>query len=201
VIPTATSTPPTGGVYLRDDFESGLGQWTPGGNGTASIQSSVTHGGSGALSLTNTSGQFITETASLAGGPQVQTFTRFYVRIASGATTGTIAAGRNASGANQWIILYDQARKGLDVYVWNGARTRFDLYTPVNVIAYDAWYSVELQTTYTASGRVEIWLNGASQDSVAGDLSGTTGVTTVGLWNEVPGTIYMDDVSVASAHS
>jgi hypothetical protein len=97
-----------------------------------------------------------------------------------------------------WVIVYDAGRKGLDVYVWNGARTRYDLYSNQNVIAADTWYTLELEMNEVVAGHAEIWLNSTSIASVDGDLSTSEAYTQLTVMNQVAGTIYFDDVKVAN---
>ena len=52
---------------------------------------------------------------------------------------------------------YDDGRKGLDVYVWNGARTRYDLYSATNLLAANTWYCAELQLSEVTAGHAEVW--------------------------------------------
>jgi hypothetical protein len=165
------------------------------------IQSAVVNSGTGALALTNAAGQYALATAKLPSPAPTTLYTRFSVRIAAGTGTTTLVTARDANNVNQYTVVYDQSRNGLDIYIWNGARARFDLYTNTNVIATNTWYSVELQTTYSTTGHAELWINGVSQVSVDGDLSGTAGVSQVLLFNEVTGTVYYDDIRIANTHS
>ncbi|HEU5440862.1 MAG TPA: N,N-dimethylformamidase beta subunit family domain-containing protein [Ktedonobacterales bacterium] len=195
--------PPADGVYFHDDFESGnLAAWgAAAGTGAASAETTVVHSGSDAVALTNGSGQYESLPAALIGGAETLTYTSVAFRIAGpAANTTTLIQGRDPSNALMWTIIYDAGRHGLDVYVWNGARTRFDLYSNANIIAADTWYTLELEMNETASGHAEIWLNGASILAVDGDLSVASGggVASVILWNEAAGTIYYDDVKVAN---
>jgi hypothetical protein len=193
--------PPSNGVYFSDGFESGnLSQWSaPSGSGLASAQATVTHTGSYAAALTNASGQYISLSAGLIGGGEALTYTSFAFRVASPATaTSTLAQGKDANGNLMWAIVYDAGRQGLDVYVWNGARARYDLYSNGNVIAPDTWYTLEIEVNEVTAGHAEVWLNGTSIASVDGDLSTSTAYAQLILVNEVAGTNYFDDVKVAN---
>src|SRR5205823_6656065 len=96
-----------------------------GSTGQASVETSVVHNGTDSAQFTNASGQFVSISASLIGGAQTQTYTRFSLRLDSQAFTGItpIAVGRDANGKNLWVVYYDANRHGLDVYFWNGAGT------------------------------------------------------------------------------
>jgi hypothetical protein len=196
--------PPPNGVYFQDGFESGnLSAWnTPAGTGSATVESSIVHSGTYACALANASGQVETLSANLVGGPETLTYTSFAFNLDSTAAAGTstIARANDVNGNPMWVIIYDAGRKGLDTYVWNGARTRYDLYSNTNLISPNTWYSVEIELNETTSGTANIWLNGTSIAAGNADLSVSAGggVNTVYLWNEVTGTIYFDDAKVAN---
>jgi hypothetical protein len=96
---------------------------------------------------------------------------------------------------------YNDGRKGLDIYFWNGARARYDLYSPMNVIAADTWYCAEVRASQVAAGHGEVWLNGTSLGTVNGDLSVTDAYSRLYLWNIATGTIYLDDIRVSNAYN
>jgi len=192
----------TPGVYLSDGFESGdLSTWTvySGSTGQASVQTSVVHGGTYAASFTNTSGQFVLIYAPLINGAQTQTYTHFYFRFPAGLGTTPIAMGQDASNTNLWLIYYDAGRHGLDVFFWNGARARYDLYSNTNVLNPDTWYSIQLQDNETTSGHGEVWLSGTSIGGFDGDLSATNPYYKLVLYSEAAGTAYFDDVLVTNS--
>jgi hypothetical protein len=189
------------GTYFIDGFESGnFGQWSgPLGTGTATVETTVVHSGVNAAALTCASGQYTYLTAPLVGGAQSNTYTQFYVQITSGATTSPIMKGRNATGSALWEVDYDAGTHGLDVYFWNGAGTRFSLYSKKNVVHADTWYAVEVQDSEATSGMGQVWLNGTSIGVVTGDLSTTAGYSQILLYSESVATIYIDDVLVKNA--
>jgi Abnormal spindle-like microcephaly-assoc'd, ASPM-SPD-2-Hydin len=192
----------TAGVYFSDGFESGdFSAWSqaPGGNGQASVQTSVVHGGNDAAAFTNTSGQYAMVSTGLNGGGQSLTYTRFYFNLPSLTSTSLIAAAQDSNGKNVWIIYYDAGRHGLDIYFWNGAGKRYDLYSNTNVISANTWYSVEVEDNETSSGHGEVWLNGTSIAAFDGDLSTSTPYATFVLFYEGVGTIYFDDVAVKNS--
>ncbi|HEX6482166.1 MAG TPA: hypothetical protein VF043_25260, partial [Ktedonobacteraceae bacterium] len=82
---------------------------------------------------------------------------------------------------------------------WNGARTRYDIYSNTNVLSANTWYSIEVQANETTSGHGEVWLNGTSIGAVNGDLSVTQGYARLFLYDEAVGTAYYDDVKVANS--
>ncbi|HZC06970.1 MAG TPA: N,N-dimethylformamidase beta subunit family domain-containing protein, partial [Ktedonobacterales bacterium] len=191
------------GTFFVDGFESGgFGQWSaPTGTGAAKVQSSVVNSGTYAAQLTNTSGQYVTLSASLAGGAQTSTYTRFYFRVTSGAGTSPITEGLNALGAKLWEVDYDASRQGLDIYFWNGAGVRSDLYTNVNVLAANTWYSVEVLSNETTSGQGEVWLNGNPAASVNADLSTSSAYSQLALYSDAVGSVYFDDIQVANTYN
>lgn len=194
-----SGTGATSGVYFSDGFESSdFSAWSnaPAGLGQAVVQSSVVHTGTYAASLTNTSGQYTYISTALSGGAEPQTFTKFSFNVSNGAGTSLIAAGQDANSKNVWIIYYDAGRQGLDIYFWNGAGTRFDLYSNTNLISANTWYNVEVQDTESSTGHGEVWLNGTSVAAFDGDLSTSTPLAQLVLFYEAVGTIYFDDVAV-----
>ena len=192
--------PPADGIYFSDGFESGnLSLWnSPSGSGQAGVETTVVNSGTYGLGLTNAAGQGVTLSAGLIGGPENLTYTSFAFQISSTTATTTIAEGTDASGDLMWVIVYDAGRQGLDTYVWNGARTRFDLYSNTGVIAPNTWYTVELEMNEATSGQAEVWLNGTSIASDNADLSTSAAYTQLTLVNQSAGTIYFDDVKVAN---
>ena len=127
------------------------------------------------------------------------TYTRFYFRFASLSGVTLIALGQDSSGHNQWIIYYDNGR--LDIYFWNGAGTRYDLYSNPNVVSANTWYSIEVETNQATNGRGEVWLNGTSIGAFDGDLSQSQSYGKLVLDNEVTGTAYFDDVVVSNGYN
>ncbi len=190
--------PPANGIYFADGFENGLGSWSsPVGTGQVGVESTVVNSGSGALALTNSGSQNIGITAALIGGGETLTYTRFYFRIASPASsTTTLAEGLDQSGNLLWVVDYDVARHGIDAYFWNGARTRYDLYSATNAVSPDTWYGLEVEDNEQSTGHAELWLNGTSLAHVDGDLSVNAGYAQLELVNYVAGSIYLDDVIV-----
>lgn len=192
----------TAGVYFSDDFESGdFSQWNvaSGNTGQATVQTTVVHSGSYAADFTNTSGQLVSISTPLINGPQSQTYTRIYFQYTSGLTTTPIALGQDVNGQDLWLIYFDAGRQGLDIYFWNGARTRFDLYSNANVLSPGNWYNIELQDTETTSGQGQVWLNGTSIGSFTGDLSTTNPYNSLVLYSEGTGSAYFDDVKVSNS--
>jgi hypothetical protein len=193
------------GTYLSDGFENGLGQWSIiNGGGSASTESTTVNSGSFAAALTNASGQYIGLSEGLAGGGQALTYTRFCFYLPNNTVSiAPLAQGRNANGTNVWEIDYDAGSKGLDIYLWNGANTRTDLYTSANLISANRWYCAELQDSETSTGSAQVWLNGTSVASVSNvNLSTSTPYSQIYLWNQTPSsTIYLDDVIVSNAYN
>src|SRR5207248_534077 len=191
------------GTYFSDGFESGnFSQWTvPAFSGQATVQSTVVNSGTHAASFTNASGQYLYLYANLASGAQTQTYTRFYFRFASLSGSTPIAYGRDINGSTLWEVDYDAAHQGLDIYFWNGARTRYDIYSQNNILSANTWYSIEVQANETSTGHGEAWLNGTSIGSVNGDLSVTAGYARLFLYDEAVGTAYYDDVKVSNSYN
>ena len=192
------------GIYVQDGFESGnLTQWSgPNGTGQGTAEVTTVKTGTYAASLTNMSGgSFVTLSQHLAGGAQAQTYTRFYVNLGDATNTSTLATGTDANGVNLWAAVYDASRAGLDVFFWNGARTRFDLYSNTNIMQPNTWYSVEIQDSEAAAGAAQVWLDGVSLGTITGDLSAANAYSRLFLWNDGPGTLYYDNVRVASTYN
>ena len=141
------------------------------------------------------------QVATSVSGLPTLTYTRFYFRMANLSGTTLIALGQDASGHNHWVVYYDSARQGIDVYFWNGAGTRYDLYSSTNVLSTNTWYSVEIEANETTSGGGQVWLNGNSVASFTGDLSQTQGYSSLVLTNQSTGSIYFDDVVIAGSYN
>jgi hypothetical protein len=193
------------GVYLTDGFESGLlSLWSTVGNGAATVQSTTVNSGTKAAALTNTTGgHFQGLSAGLAGGGQASTFSRACFYLAAGLTgTTVLAQGRDVNGNNMWEVDYDAPAKGLDIYFWNGARTRTNAFSPANLVVTAKWYCVEVQANEVTAGHGQVWLNGTSVASVNADLSAANPYSTLYLWNNgATGTANFDDVQVANTQS
>jgi hypothetical protein len=203
VVLSGTGVSTTTTVYFSDDFESGdFSQWTNGSSGTgaATIQTAVVNNGTDAAQLTNTAGQSVQVSTTFNGAPAL-TYTRFFYRLASLSGTTLIAQGQDSGGHNQWIMYYDSGRQGLDIYFWNGAGARYDVYSNTNVLSANTWYSIEVETNQATSGHGEVWLNGNSIGSFNGDLTQTQAYGKLSLNNDVTGIAYFDDVAVANNYT
>jgi hypothetical protein len=190
-------------VYFTDGLETGdLSKWTlpnSDSSGTATVETTTVNGGTHAVSLKNTSGQYVYLYTALPSGAQSQTFTRIYFRFGSDVTSGTqLALARNTNGGNAWELDFNYNRHGLDLYFWNGANTIFSVYSSNNVLSANTWYNIEVQDTQSSTGHGEMWLNGTSVGSVDADLSTTTPYARLMLYDSAPGTMYFDDVKVAN---
>jgi hypothetical protein len=202
--PPPTPTPLPTGTYLVDDFESGnTAKWTPQGTGQAAAESTLANSGAYGVGLTTGSGQYVSLHADLQGGSQAQTYTRFCFRLPAGLAGSTLLAqGRDPNGNLMWDVDYDAPRKSLDVYFWNGARVRQDLYPAANLLATDTWYCAEVQVSAATSGRGEVWLNGTSVGSINADLSASQPYSRLLLGNDgAVGTVYFDDIRVANTYN
>jgi len=110
-----------------------------------------------------------------------------------------LALARNNNGGNTWEIDYDANRHGLDIYFWGANGTVYSVFSANNALSTNTWYSVEIQDYQTSTGHAQAWLNGTSLGSVDGvDLSTTAPFGRLMLYDSAPGTIYLDDVSVAN---
>jgi Abnormal spindle-like microcephaly-assoc'd, ASPM-SPD-2-Hydin len=201
---TGTGALPAG-TYLTDDFENGLRIWTAVGTGSATVQSATVNSGTHAAALTNASGQFIGLSASLAGGGQTLTYSRFCFNVSGISSSTILAQGRDAGGNNLWEVDYDAGNKSLDLYLWNGARTRSDLYSPANLVVTNAWQCAEVGVNEAGTGHGELWINGISVAKIDTDLSVTSAYSQLYLWNNwnsgSAGTVYIDDVKVDNAYN
>ena len=200
---SGTGAVPT--IYFSDGFESGnLSAWTlshADSTGTATVQSNIVNSGLEAAALTNSSGQYVYLYTALPGGPQSQTFTRFYFQLSSLSNGSILAIARNANGGNTWEMDYDAGRKGLDLYFWNSSGGTYTIFTPTNALTANTWYYVEVQDTQTTTGQAEFWLNGTSVGVVNADLSNANPYARLMLFNGAPGTFYFDDVQVANIYN
>lgn len=191
-------------IYFSDGFESGnFSLWTlPSGDSTgqSTIQSAVVSGGASAAAFTNSSGQYVYRYTALSGGPQLQTFTRFYFRLTSLTNSTILAIARNANNGNTWEIDYN-SRKGLDIYFWTSTGAVYSIFSPSNGLLANTWYSVEVQFTQTTSGLAQVWINGISVGSVSADFSNANPFARLMLFDAAPGTIYFDDVQIANVYN
>jgi hypothetical protein len=105
--------------------------------------------------MTNGANQYVILSQNLTGGAQAHTFSRLYFRIANASATATMATGTDSTGNNLWAVIYDAGSHGLDVYFWNGSRTRFDFYTNTNLLTANTWYSLEIELNEATTGRCE----------------------------------------------
>jgi len=194
-------------TYFGDGFESGnLNAWTlpsSDSTGTRTVENTVVNSGSYALALNNASGQYAYVYTSLPGGPQAQTFTRFYFRFHSDVTSGTqLAIARNNNGGNVWEVDYNQRRQGLDFYFWNANGNVYSIFSPSNVLNPDTWYGIELQDSQASEGHAQVWLNGTSIGLVDDvDLSTSTPYARLLFYDSAPGTMYLDDVAVSNFYN
>ncbi len=192
------------GVYLQDGFESGnLSQWSaPAGTGSATVQTSVVNSGTYALAMTNGANQYVITSQSLNGGAQAHTFSRLYFRITNASVSFSLASATDSAGNNLWAVVYDAGSHGFDVYFWNGSRTRFDFYSSANLIQANAWYSLEIELNEATAGAGNVWLNGNLLGGVTGNLSATSNLSKLFLWNDAASaTTYFDDVVVSNVYN
>jgi hypothetical protein len=196
----------TAGTYLLDGFESGnLNLWnqTASSGGSVTVESTTVNSGTDAAALTNsTNADYAGLNAALSGGGQTLTYSRFCFSLSGISNSAILAQGRDVTGASVWEVDYDAGSKRLDVYFWNGARTRSDVFTPANLVLPNAWYCAEVEANEASIGHGEVWLNGTSVGKVDTDLSVTNAYSQLYLWNNgAAGTVYMDDVKVANSYN
>lgn len=200
---SGTGATPT--IYFSDGFESGnFSAWTfsnADSTGKVTVQSAIVNNGLNAAAFTNSSGQYVYLYTALPGGPESQTFTRFYFQLSS-LTNGTmLAIARNANGGNTWEVDYDANRKGLDVYFWTSSGATYTIFTATNALSANTWYSLELQDTQTTTGTAQVWLNGTSVGLVNADLSNANPMARLMIFDSAAGAIYIDDVQVANIYN
>jgi hypothetical protein len=193
-------------VYFQDGFEAGnFNLWTLGSSdstGTRTVQSSVVNSGVDAAAFTiASSGQYDYIYTSLPAGAQSQTFTRFYFRLNSAANSTSVAIARNANGGNTWEVDYDGGHQALDFYFWNSSGTVYSIISPAQAIQANTWYSVELQDYQSTTGQAQAWINGVSEGVVNADLSNSTPLARLMLFNSAVGTMYFDDVVVGNVYN
>ncbi|GHO50225.1 N,N-dimethylformamidase beta subunit family domain-containing protein [Ktedonospora formicarum] len=191
-------------VYLNDGFESGnTSKWSlpnSDGSGTVSIESTTTHSGTRAVSITNGNNQYAYLGAPLASA-QAHTYTRFYIRIANVSNGSVVAIGRNQNDGPVWEVDYNSNSHAFDIYFWNGSNQIYSISTPNNSVSANTWYSLEIQDFQDQSGHAEVWLNGISRGTIDGDLSMTNKYARVLIFNNAPTSMYFDDVQVASNYN
>jgi hypothetical protein len=192
-------------IYFSDGFESGdFSNWNLGSSdstGQRSVQTAVVNSGTYAAAFTITNGQYDYIYAALPGGPQSQTFTRFYFRLTNASNATILAQARNANGGNTWEVDYNAGRNGLDFYFWNSSGAAYSIFSPNQVIAANTWYCLEIQDTQTTTGQVQAWLNGTSVGFVNADLSNANPLARLILYDAAVGTMYFDDVVVANVYN
>jgi N,N-dimethylformamidase beta subunit-like protein/Big-like domain-containing protein/HYDIN/CFA65/VesB family protein len=200
-----TGSAATSTIYFKDDFESGdFSQWNlPSGDSTGqqTVQTAVVNSGTYAAAFTISSGQFAYINTALPGGPQSQTFTRFYFRLTNAANGTILAIARDANGGNTWEVDYDGANQGLDFYFWDSLGTIYSLASANQAITANTWYSVEIQDTQTTSGQAQAWINGASVGVVNANLSNANPFARLMLYDGAVGTFYFDDVVVSNTYN
>ncbi len=191
------------GVFLTDGFESGLGLWTKIGDGTETAQTATVKDGAAAAALTNAAnGGYAGLSAGFAGQDQAQTYTSFCFELDGLAVPAVLAQGRDDNGLSLWEVDYDPGLKGLDVYFWNGARERTNLFTPSNSVTTGRWYCAEIDLDAATAGHAAISLDGHVAAGTNGDFSAADRYSRLLLWNSgAAGTVDFDDVEVASTPS
>jgi len=200
---TGTAITPT--IYFQDGFESGnFSQWNlPSGDssGQRSVETSVINNGVYAAAFTVGSGQYAYLYTALPGGPQAQTFTRFYFQVTNAANGTILAVARNANGGNTWEADYNGTHQRLDFYFWNSSGGLSSFSSANQTITANTWYCLEIQDTQTNAGQAQAWLNGTSIGSVSADLSNANPFARLMLYDSAVGTIYFDDVIVGNVYN
>jgi hypothetical protein len=149
------------GTYLEDDFESGsLALWDrfTSTDSTIALDSTIAHGGTSSVRLTNNSGdQAARLYSNLAGGGHAQTYSHFCFQIAPGLTEGIeIGNGRAVTtqyplGIRRWEITHNPYTQGLEGYFWNENLERIDIYTTNGLVSAGSWHCVELYLDESAT--------------------------------------------------
>jgi hypothetical protein len=192
---SGTGTLPTG-TFLTDSFENG-GDWTWSStvnSATLTMQTGAGTNGTTAIVLAPHVGM----SGVVSAGATPQTHTRFCFSIWDLATTTTLAQGRDAIGRSMWEIDYDAGAKGLDVYVWNAARARTDLYL-ARVVTSSQYSCLDVELDQETAGHLFIRLGNTLVGSAYGDYTGSS-LVRLYFWNDgSQGTIAIDDVSVKSS--
>ncbi len=195
--------PPTGALF-SDDFESGnLNAWTSvntGGDGAASVQSSVTKSGSYAAYLTESSnsGSYANLRADLGSDQTELTISGDFRVVGEGASNQNIPLYRlfDSSGKRR-LSLYRQDQSG-GIYVWDASG-----YHSTGVsMSLNTWAHLDLHviaTSTNGSATVEVSLDGTSVYQVTNATLPL--VRTVQVGNETsrqPMALYVDNVTVAA---
>ncbi|GHO46805.1 choice-of-anchor D domain-containing protein [Ktedonospora formicarum] len=191
--------------YFQDNFETGnFTKWTftnADSTGQASVQTSVTHGGTNAAAFINSANQYSYIYTTMPSGPVTQSFTRLYFRISDTSIGTDIALGRNNNGNNAWEIVYNSGTKGLDAFIWGNNGQIYTLSSPANGIQANTWYSVEIALNQVTSGHAELWLNGTSVGAVDNDLSTTQHYSRLMVLNTSTNHLYIDDINVSASYN
>lgn len=191
-------------TYFSEDFESGtFDKWNlPNGDSTGTIvnQSSVVNQGNYAASLTDTLGQYSYLYGAFPGGPQPESYTRFYFRVTAVSST-LLAMGYHNGNGSAWEATYNQFFQGFEIYFWNGAGQIYGFTTPNNSIDINTWYCVEVYLNQTTTGRAEVWINGQSVGTLNEDLSTANPYSRMMLFNDGITTVYYDDIIVSDTYN
>ena len=187
---------------LRDDFESGnLGNWTvqTGGDGSATVQSSVVQSGTRAarLAATGNTGSFATIKKTFSAS-QTEFEVEADVRLlAQGANGGNVPLFKlYDAGGTRLVNLFRQNTTNGRLYTQHGSGA----FNATNgFLPMDVWRNLRLRVVVVSDGlsTVEVKLDGATIYQTNNASIGTQGVRTLQLGNEVKAQrfdIAIDDV-------
>jgi hypothetical protein len=195
------------GALLCDDFETGdLAKWTRkviGGAGTATVTTSVVHGGTHALQLEYPSSG-VSGAAAVAFGHMVNTGTlaiREWVQSPDPLTQFNLVLTETNLVTGQFVTA-----GGNNSALWvsseqNAAGTLVDHNSSVPT-AVTQWTCVETVITIASPSQVQLFIDGAQVVSATlNDTAPAYAETQIGLTRADQGgdTLYVDDVAIATA--
>ena len=156
------------------------------------------HAGAFGLELANAAQQFQALGKGL-GAPLTDSSTSFWVKVAAGTGSQTIAQARDdASAAHMWDLMYDGTQHAVTLSAFTATGSN-QVSTSTNSVPANTWVQVEVQYTATATGGARVYINGQTQPSwtLSGDYTRTTNLQRIQLWNDGPLTTDFDQVVVA----
>jgi hypothetical protein len=193
----------SGGPLFADGFESGsLGAWTlvkTGGDGTATVQTTVVKSGTSAAKLTesSTSGSLAYARKTLSADQNAITVSGDFQVTAEGTSAQNVPIIRLFdSGGTRRVSLYRQSQSGNKIYVgYNGTN-----YLTSGLLPLGTWGHFDLRIVAgTGNATVEVRLNGTVIYTTA--VGTVPAVRTLQIGNETsaqPLAVYVDNVAATT---
>jgi hypothetical protein len=193
----------SGGPLFADGFESGsLGAWTlvkTGGDGTATVQTTVVKSGTSAAKLTesSTSGSLAYARKTLSADQNAITVSGDFQVTAEGTSAQNVPIIRLFdAGGTRRVSLYRQSQSGNKIYVgYNGTN-----YLTSGLLPLGTWGHFDLRIVAgTGNATVEVRLNGTVIYTTA--VGTVPAVRTLQIGNETsaqPLAVYVDNVAATT---